>query len=98
MDKDKEMLNEQNLSWAGKLFFASLAANIANDSNAHFPMKIKGTPEEIRAMAEAIYWSKEFKKELQQPGASVESIYKKLRMQNISREKFEQITGFKIPV
>lgn len=93
-------LNEVALTWAGKLFFASLATYIASDvaSSMKLPIKLRGKPEQIQAVTDAITASKEYQREIKKPGASVESVIQKLNLRNMSKERFEQLTGKKWPV
>lgn len=96
-EEETIILNESNLSWAGKLFFTTMAAKAAHDTYMKLPFKIKGTPQQIKAIAETIYWSKAFQDELKKPGASVQSTYQKLQLGNMSKEKFFKLTGHKMP-
>lgn len=104
-DKDKileapikvkdEPLKEFNLSWAGKLFFAGAAAFILGKGleKMNVPIKIKGNPEEIRAVVDAIMSSKRFQQELSRPGATIESVIEKLEIRNMTKDQFRRITG-----
>lgn len=98
--QEEVQLNEVALTWAGKLFFASLATYIASDvaSSMKLPIKLRGKPEQIRAVTDAITASKEYQREIKKPGASVESVIQKLNLRNMSKERFEQLTGKKWPV
>ncbi len=93
-----EFLKEWNLSWAGKLFFASAAAYIAGKVIKNMPLKIKGTKQQLDAIAGVIVASKAFQDELKKPGASIESVVKKLNLRNMSRNQFQQITGKAFPL
>jgi hypothetical protein len=116
MSKEK-VLKEYKLSWAGKLFFAGVAAKLAgqalkrkaaamrglseqeepetesNDFANMFPFKISGTPEQIEAIVKVIQASQEFQEEINQDGATVESVMQKLNMQNVAKQAFEEVTG-----
>ncbi len=95
--KELVELNE-GLSWAGKLFFASAVGYIYNQVRANMPLKIKGTPQQIKAIADAIVASKKFQEELKRPGATVESVMQKLKIKNMTREQFKAITGHDLPL
>lgn len=90
-----EPLKEINLSWAGKLFFAGAAAFILGKGleKMNVPIKIKGNPEEIRAVVDAIMSSKRFQQELSRPGATIESVIEKLEIRNMTKDQFRRITG-----
>ena len=79
----------------GKLFFASLGLWVVGKVTK---TKLRGTPEEIRAVAEALTSSKHFQDELSKPGASVQSVLDKLDVKNMSAEKFERIFGMNWPI
>ena len=98
-DKENpEFLKEWNLSWAGKLFFASAAAYIAGKVIKNMPLKIKGTKQQLDAIANVIVASKSFQDELKKPGATIESVVKKLNLRNMSRNQFRNITGKDFPL
>ena len=68
----EDQINESTkLTWAGKLFFASIAAYIASDvaQVMKLPIKLRGKPEQIKAVVDAITNSKDFQKEIGKPGA-----------------------------
>lgn len=98
VDKYTTTLKEWNLSWAGKLFFAGAAAYIAGKVIKNMPLKIRGSKEELKAIADAIVASKAFQDELKKPGASIESVVKKMNLKNVTREKFTAITGKSFPL
>lgn len=96
----KEQLNEITLSWAGKLFFAGAAAYIMGRAaqKMHLPIKVRGTPEQMQAVIDAIVGSKEFQEEITKPGATIDSVIDKLRIRNISKQRFYQLTGIPWPL
>lgn len=98
--KEPSVLNEANLSWAGKLFFASVAAYLASDSEQpmKLPIKLRGKPDEMKAVVEAIKASKEYQKALKKPGAKVEDVINILNQKTAGAEEFEKLTGKKWPL
>ena len=113
-DKDKiteqvktpEIIQEISLTWAGKLFFAGVAAYLAGVGLEKFgkkappklPFKIRGTPQQINGIVGAIVSSAVFQREIKKAGASVESVIQKLNLSNLNKQKFEQLTGKKWPL
>lgn len=97
-------LDESKLSWAGKLFFGGAAAWLAGSlisgaaGKFNTPIKIRGTKQQLQAISDAIVSSKEFQREISKPGANVEKVMKKLNIANLSKEKFEKLTGKKWPI
>lgn len=93
-------LNEVQLTWAGKLFFASIAAYIASDvaQAMKLPIKLRGKPDQIKSVVDAITASKEFQREIKKPGAKVEDVVQKLNLRNMSKARFKQLTGKDFPV
>ena len=92
----------EGLSWTGKLFFAGLAGYLASkalqgvaqgSSAKQFPFKIKGTQQQIQAVTQIIMSTKEFQEEIRKPGATVDSVIRKLNLQNLTKEKFRLFTG-----
>ena len=84
------------LTAIGKLFFGGLIAWIANDAKLHF--KIKGTPEQMQALAKAAFASKNFQKALKEPGMTIEKIMEKLNEKNKTAEEFKEIVGASWPL
>lgn len=92
----EDQINESTkLTWAGKLFFASIAAYIASDvaQAMKLPIKLRGKPEQIRAVVDAITNSKDFQREIGKPGAKIEDVVKKLNLRNMSKERFKALTN-----
>lgn len=100
---DPAKLQEASLSWAGKIFFAGVAAYLVGlglerggklpSSPPKLPFKLRGTPEQINAVIGALMASKSFQQELKKPGATVESVIEKLNLKNMTKERFRQLTG-----
>ena len=95
MSKKEEMLKEFKLNLMGKLFFASAGAWLIGKLTN---IKIRGSAEEVRAVANAMLASKRFQEELNKPGASVESVVAKLNLKHASAKEFERILGVPWPL
>jgi hypothetical protein len=95
-----QQFNEVKLTWAGKLFFASVAAYIASDISKamKLPIKLRGKPDQIKAVVDAITTSKDFQREIKKPGAKVEDVVRKLNLRNMSKERYKQLTGRDFPI
>lgn len=102
-------LPEVKLSWAGKLFFASVAAYLGyaaykgvnasqEEQVPKLPIKLKGTKEQIKAIMDVITSSAEFQKEVNKPGATVEDVIQKLNLKNINKASFEKVFNKKWPL
>ena len=83
------------LSLPGKLFMAATAAWVLGKATK---LKIKGTKQEINALANALKASKRFRTELQKPGATVDSVMNKLGLKHARGKEFERITGVPWPL
>jgi len=59
---------------------------------------IRGTREEIDAVANAMLASRRFQQELERPGASVDSVMEKLGLYHASQREFERVLGVKWPL
>lgn len=97
---ESEALQESyfGLSTTGKLFFASMAAYLAGKVGSGAFLKLKGKPEELRVIADALVASKAFQDELKRPGATIDSVIEKMNLKNMTADKFKQITGKKFPL
>lgn len=96
----KKPIKEFKLSWAGKIFFAGAAAYILGTAGkkVSLPIKIKGSPQQIKAVVDAVVNSKKFQQELQKPGATIDSVVDRLRIRNLSKNQFQQLTGRSWPI
>ena len=99
----EDFLKEIKLSWAGKLFFSGVAAYVAGaaikgSGNVKLPIKVRGTPQQMRAVIDAVVSSKEFQREVSRPGATIDSVVQKLRLRNMTKDRFFQLTGMAWPL
>ena len=88
-------LNELKLNLLGKIFFASVAAWLVGKA---VNLKIRGTPEEIQAVTNAMMASRRFQEELERQGATVESVMQRLGLKHASAREFERILGVPWPL
>lgn len=86
------------LSTTGKIFFASVAAYLAGKVASGTFLKVRGKPDELRAIADALVASKAFQDELKRPGATIDSVIDKMNLKNMTAQKFKQITGKNWPL
>jgi len=89
------MINELRLNLLGKVLFAAIAAAIVGRTTN---LKIRGTQEEIEAVASAMMASRRFQDELNRPGATVESVMQQLGLKHASAREFERILGVPWPL
>jgi hypothetical protein len=94
-DKRVYQLNELHLNLLGKVFFASVGAWLLGRLTN---LRVRGTQEEVDAVANAMMSSRRFQDELQRPGASVESVIQKLGLKHASAREFERILGIPWPL
>lgn len=88
-------LNELKLNLLGKIFFAAAGAWLVGKA---INMKIRGNPEEIKAVADAMMASRRFQEELERPGATVDSVMGHLGLKHASAREFERILGIPWPL
>jgi hypothetical protein len=62
------------------------------------PIKLRGKPDQIKAVVDAITTSKDFQREIKKPGARVEDVVQKLNLRNMSKQEFKRLTGRDFPV
>ncbi len=88
-------INELKLNLLGKVFFAAVAAWVVGKA---VNLKIRGTPDEIQAVSNAMMASRRFQDELSRPGATVESVMHQLGLKHASAREFERILGVPWPL
>jgi hypothetical protein len=81
------------LSTTGKIFFAAVAAYLAGNVGSGAFLKLRGKPDELRAVGDALVASKAFQDELKRPGATIDSVIEKMNVKNMTAARFKQITG-----
>jgi hypothetical protein len=93
MSESKLGFNENHL--LQKIFFASLASWL---SGRKLKVRLRGSRQEIDAVAAALLASKRFQEELSRPEASVASVMQKLKMKQLTAAQFEQVFGIPWPL
>jgi hypothetical protein len=88
-------INELKLNLLGKIFFAAAAAWLVGKA---VNLKIRGTPDEIKAISDAMMASRRFQDELGKSGATVDSVMEKLGLKHASAREFERILGIPWPL
>lgn len=88
-------INELHLNLLGKVFFTAVGAWLVGKATN---LKLRGTPQEIQAVQNAMMSSRRFQDELNRPGASVDSVMQKLNLKNASAQEFERILGVRWPI
>lgn len=88
-------MSEYKLSATGKLFFASLVAYLAGGKSV---VKLKATPEQIKAISNAVQAAKAFEEEVVRDGATIESVIEKMRAKNLAAAEFTRITSHPWPL
>lgn len=88
-------INELKLNLLGKIFFAAVGAWLVGKA---VNLKIRGTPEEVQAVTNAMMASRTFQEELSRSGATVESVMQKLGLKHASAREFERILGVPWPL
>ena len=94
-NREQQLREEYYLNATGKMLLASLGAWMAGK---YVSTKLKGTRDEISAIADVLMSSRKFQEELNRPGASVESVIQKLRVKEMSASTFERVFGIKWPL
>lgn len=92
---EPKQLNELKLNLLGKIFFTAVGAWLVGKATS---MKIRGTPDEVQAVANAMMASRRFQEELNRSGATVESVMNKLGLKHASAREFERILGVPWPL
>jgi hypothetical protein len=94
-DPQSQNLSELHFSNTGKILLGLMGvAFFQGLTGAH----IRGTPQQIDAIVEAMMTSRRFQEELRRPGASIDSVVEKLGLKNASAAQFERVLGIKWPL
>lgn len=93
--KRRGPINELHLNLLGKLFFASVAAWLVGRLTH---IKVRGTPDEVRAVANAMMASRRFQDEMSREGATVDSVMQKLGLKQLAAKNFEMALGVPWPI
>ena len=91
----QEEINELHLNLLGKIFLVGVGAWIVGKSTN---LKVRGTPREIHAVANALQSSRRFQDELRRSGASVQSVMERMRVKQMSARDFERVFGIAWPL
>lgn len=94
-NKKSVLTEDLYLNTTGKIFLASLGAWMVGK---YVNTKLKGSRDEVSAVADALLSSRKFQDELNRPGATVESVVEKLRVKEMSASTFERVFGVKWPL
>jgi len=106
-EQPKQKLNELQMSWAGKLFFASVATWLGASAYQGFkghgkapklPIKIRGSKAQIKAVMDALTSSRAFQDEINRPGATIDGVINKMKIKDLNKANFERATGKKWPL
>lgn len=89
------IFSNYHISTVGKIFLAGVAAWLVGRASK---LKVRGTPDEVDALKNALMASKKFQDELNRPGASVQSVMDKLQLKNITAQEFERTLGVPWPL
>lgn len=92
---DAIRLDELKLNLLGKIFFTACAAWLVGKA---VNLRIRGTPAEVQAVANAMMASRRFQEELNRPGATVESVMQRLGLKHASAREFERTLGIPWPL
>lgn len=90
-----DVFNDPNVTVVGKIFLAGIASAVLG-CPPH--IKVRGTPEQVEAIKNAVDTAREFQAILDQPGAMIQDIMDKLSLKNISAERFKEILGLPFPL
>ena len=98
MLNEKETNLSDDLSIQGKMFFAALAAYVTGKAPDNNFIKIKGSPEQMKALADAVAATKSLFDEINNPSTTIEEIIRKMNDKKIAAEDFKEKTGHTWPL
>lgn len=89
------VFSDLRITTVGKLFLAGVAAYLIGRPSR---LKIRGTPDQVETLKQALLASKKFQDELNRPGATAQSIMDRLQMKNMTAKEFERVLGVPFPL
>jgi hypothetical protein len=95
---EKEINLSDELSIQGKMFFAALAAYVTGKAPDNNFIKIKGTPEQMKALADAVAATKSLYDEINKPTTTIEEIIRKMNDKKNAAEDFREKIGHSWPL
>lgn len=97
--EEKDQSNPtEDFSIPGKIFFAALAAFITGKNPNNNYLKLKGTPEQIKALADATAASKKLIDEINNPGTTIENVIQRMYEKQLAATRFKDVTGIIWPL
>ncbi|MFA6573593.1 MAG: hypothetical protein WCT13_05505 [Patescibacteria group bacterium] len=88
-------LNEGSMNLVSKILLAAIAAWLIGKATK---IKLRGTQAEIGAITNAMMASRRFQEELRLPGATIDTVMRKLHLKNATASEFEKILGIRFPL
>lgn len=95
MDEMGTVFDDSQVSVVGKIFLAGVASAVLG-CPPH--IKVRGTPDQITTVMNAVEAARAFHIELQRPDAMVQDIMDKLQLKNIAAKEFELKLGLPWPL
>lgn len=89
------IFSNYHISTVGKIFLAGVAAWLVSRPSR---LKVRGTPDEVDALKNALMASRKFQDELNRPGATVQTVMDRLQLKNVTAQEFERILGVPWPL
>lgn len=95
MEGPISIFDDTNITVVGKLFLAGIAA-----ATLGFPthLKVRGNPDQVVAIKDAIQATRAFQDELKRVDVTVQQIMDKLEAKNQAAQRFTQATNLPWPV
>jgi len=91
----KENLTELHVNLLGKLTLAAMGAWMVGKMTN---IKFRGSASDVKTVANALMASRRFQDELRRPGATVDSVMRKLGVKNMTARDFERTFGIAWPL
>lgn len=95
MKKEKTIKENHQYDLFDKIFLKAVSGLV---SGRNLNVQFHGTRRELEVVAEAVEAAKNFQKELNRPGASLDSIIHKLGVKHVAAAQFEKVLGIPWPL
>jgi hypothetical protein len=90
-----DIFNSPQISTVGKIFLAGITSAVLGKQSF---LKIKGTPDEVDVIKQALKASRDLHDEIENPNATVQSIMSRLNIKNHAASEFQKVLNLPWPI
>ena len=95
MSRNRRSSNAGSRKLSERVLLASVGAWLVGRPTE---VRLRGTPEQLKTVSEALLASKMLHEELMRPGASLESVMRRIQKKNAAAQEFHEVFGVRWPL